>query len=140
MVQSTSAPKKKKAKVKAGGTTRSQFELAGQAAKKGLYKERTVINYDGAVKHGREWLKDLMAQQRARMESADSLDDPPGDPFADDLAQAFDIIPNKHSAFALEYFITDKCVITPKPGSDKPCGFQTANRYQASFKKLWAHE
>ncbi|KAG6908155.1 hypothetical protein DXG01_005916 [Tephrocybe rancida] len=79
--------------------------------------DNTRNKYNNYIKRGKEFLQNL-AQQRREDAVEDDLN-------TDVLALAFDEPPNKHSAVAVEYFLSQECCEDGK-GKDTAAGIQGA--------------
>lgn len=116
--------------------TPDQYSTAAKNTKDSLLKESTRDNYTQAVRHARTWLVKTVEQDRALERSADPLN-AAGKAYPPGYEDAFGDIPNCYSAEALETFILFKCVLNNKSGADKPCGWQTGDRYYSAMKNVW---
>ena len=94
-------------------------ELRDTGKKKWMLAPNTSIAYKGHVDRGRRFLTQLIASKRAS-----------GGEIPDGLEAAFDDVPNKHSAYCLELFLTEKCF-------NQGLTFQTSEGIVSAFIKLW---
>jgi hypothetical protein len=90
--------------------------------------KRTRDNYAGYIQRGKTFLKDLVAERRANVDSADST--PDDDVDINLLEKAFDDPPNKYSVMALELFLVQKCLTEDR-------GSSTAAGIQGGFTDYW---
>lgn len=116
--------------------TPDQYTAAAVTTTAALLKPSTRANYGQAVLHAQAWLMSTVEQERAREQDADPLN-PSTFAFPPGYEAAFDSVPNQYSSKALEHFLLYKCVLTNKKGTDKPCGWQTGDRYYSALKNLW---
>ena len=73
-----------------------------------FHPKRTWDSYTGYLQQGRTFLKDLVAERQANIDSSDStLDD---DVDINLLEKVFDNPPNKYSVMALELSLVQKCL------------------------------
>lgn len=98
-----------------------------------LHAKKTKEGYAGYVRRGKEFLAALVKVRRevravAGREAAG--EDEESDIDVDVLALAFENPPNQYSAFALELFLTEKCVNQKK-------GESTCEGIYSAFKKAW---
>lgn len=90
---------------------------------------RTAKQYARYVEMGKEFLANVVTQRRERVEKEPSWMCPQGID-TDILAEAFEKPPNKHSVFALELFLTQKCIVEGN-------GKSTAEGVHGAFAKHW---
>ncbi|KAJ7827711.1 hypothetical protein B0H13DRAFT_2373687 [Mycena leptocephala] len=90
---------------------------------------RTAKQYARYVEMGKEFLANVVAQRRERVEKEPSWICPQ-EIDTDVLAKAFEKPPNKHSVFALELFLTQKCIVEDN-------GKSTAEGVHGAFAKHW---
>ncbi|KAJ6579194.1 hypothetical protein DFH09DRAFT_913466 [Mycena vulgaris] len=89
---------------------------------------KTKEAYDGYLARGKGFLADVVAQRRAKLKEEPSWVCPQGID-TDILEKAFDH-PNKHSVFALELFLTQKCIV-------EGLGKSTCEGIHGAFAKHW---
>jgi hypothetical protein len=97
--------------------------------KKHLFAEGTDDNYSGHLKCGLRFLASLVED---RKKSADSSNEGffDRDININEMAKAFDVVPNKYSAPMLELFLVQKCLT-------ENCMQSTAHGIHAAFIRLW---
>ncbi|KAJ7611843.1 hypothetical protein FB45DRAFT_843944 [Roridomyces roridus] len=126
---SDGSPKKKRAKKK----ETAELDTL-QSKKDALHKEfsksqKTRKAYDGYLARARAFVKDITKERRLKeaktpgWQNEDGLD-------TDLLEKALEGPPNKHSAAALELFITQKCVV-------EGCKKSTADGIHGAFADYW---
>ena len=94
-------------------------ELRDAGKKQWMLAPNTSTTYKGHVDRGRRFLSQLVTSKRASgIENLDGLD------------SALDDIPNKHSAYVLELFLTEKCF-------NQGLTYQTSEGIYSAFMKLW---
>ena len=130
-------PKRRRERDNGPTTTALELQKQRDATKKSfMLSENTRSTYDGHVKRGKNFLKRLVAERQASVsdgkESGDfqPLEDS-GDPVDEALLEvAFDNPPNRHTPFALELFISEKCI---QRGHSK----QLCEQIYSAFKHYW---
>ncbi|KAJ6458538.1 hypothetical protein C8R45DRAFT_843762 [Mycena sanguinolenta] len=127
--KSSETPKKKPGRKNAPTAEFDDLEQSKRRARsQHSQAKRTTEAYSGHIKRGRAFLDDLVAQRRERVAKEPSWVCPEG--IDTDLAEkAFDT-PNKHSAWALEMFLTQKCIV-------EGLGKHTAEGIHGAFAKHW---
>ncbi|GLB44840.1 hypothetical protein LshimejAT787_1801770 [Lyophyllum shimeji] len=105
--------------------------LQAQAANRAKFSRpsRTASAYKGHLARGRAFLRNLVAQRR-ESGATGATDVGSADIDIDLLEKAFDNPPNRLSAYALELFLIQKCVVE----NLSKC---TAHGIQAAFADLW---
>ena len=94
-------------------------QLRDAGKKQWMLAPNTSSAYKGHVDRGRRFLSQLVISKRASgVEDLDGLD------------CAFNDTPNKHSAYVLELFITEKCF-------NQGLTYQTSEGISSAFMKLW---
>ena len=94
-------------------------QLRDAGKKQWMLAPNTSSAYKGHVDRGRRFLAQLVVSKRASgVENLDGLE------------SAFDNIPNKHSAYVLELFLTEKCF-------NQGLTYQTSEGIYSAFMKLW---
>ena len=94
-------------------------ELRSDGKQKWMLASNTSQTYKGHVKRGRRFLTQLIESKRtSRVEIEEGLE------------AAFDEIPNRHSAYVLELFITEKCF-------NQGLAYQNAEGISSAFMKMW---
>ena len=97
--------------------------------KKHMFAEGTDGNYTGHLDRGSRFLASLVADKKNSAESSEEgFFDRDINP--DEMAKAFDKIPNKYSAPMLELFLVQKCMT-------ENCTQSTAHGIHAAFIRLW---
>ncbi|KAI4526175.1 hypothetical protein K525DRAFT_189781 [Schizophyllum commune Loenen D] len=126
----SSSPTKSKSrrtkKSGADGTTASSIAELRRARDKGVEQygkaKNTQTNYKGYIRRCKGFLAQVVANRR-QLQVKDDMD-------TDVLELALDKPPNKHSAEALEMFITQKCLA-------EDCTRSTSEGAQAAWKRYW---
>lgn len=94
-------------------------ELRSDGKQKWMLAPNTSETYKGHVKRGRRFLTQLIESKRvSKVEIEDGLE------------AAFDETPNRHSAYVLELFITEKCF-------NQGLAYQNAEGISSAFMKMW---
>ena len=94
-------------------------QLRDAGKKKWMLAPNTSTAYKGHVDRGRRFLAQLVTSKRASgVENLDGLE------------FALDDTPNKHSAYVLELFLTEKCF-------NQGLAYQTSEGISSAFMKLW---
>ena len=118
---------KKPADINSLEATRDQAKEDHRLAK------QTTKNYNRYVARGKDFLKQLVTSIQERLKADATLPEdehPYSSSELQELAGAFDVIPNTQSVRALELYITQKCFT-------EGCGGNTASGIHAGFKRYW---
>ena len=95
--------------------------------------KQTTKNYNRYVARGKDFLKQLVTSMQERLKANTTLPKKERSYQSSELqelANAFDAIPNTQSVRALELYITQKCFT-------EGCGGNTASGIHAGFKRYW---
>ena len=95
--------------------------------------KQTTKNYNRYVARGKDFLKQLVTSMQERLKTNTTLPEKEHSYQSSELqelANAFDVIPNTQSVRALELYITQKCFT-------EGCGGNTASGIHAGFKRYW---
>ncbi|KAJ7149831.1 hypothetical protein C8R43DRAFT_1088159 [Mycena crocata] len=129
-IKQDSSPKKKPGRKKAPTAKLDELEKNKLKARSDFTQApRTKGNYEGHVARGHAFLADVVAQRREKARTEPGWVCPQGID-TDILAKAFQNPPNKHSAWALELFLTQKCIVE---GLSK----STCDGVHGAFAHLW---
>ena len=94
-------------------------ELRDAGKRKWMLSANTSTAYKGHVDRGRRFLAQLITSKHAS-----------GNEIPQGLESALDEIPNQHSAYVLELFLTEKCF-------NQGLTWQTSEGISSAFIKLW---
>lgn len=127
--KTTSSPAKKPGRK----TATAQFN-ALQSQKAAVRNEfskgqRTRSAYKGYLNRGRDILADIVKERRLKEKTTKGWKCPEGID-TNLLEKAFEGPPNKHSAMALELYLTQKCVV-------EGCKKSTADGIHGAFADYW---
>jgi hypothetical protein len=97
--------------------------------KKHMFAEGTDGNYSGHLDRGFRFLASLIEEKKTSAESSEEgfFDQ---DINIDEMAKAFNLVPNKYSAPMLELFLVQKCMT-------ENCTQSTAHGIHAAFIRFW---
>ena len=130
---STKVGRKKGAKKATLGAALGELQLAADdATDTYLLAATTRVSYSAAVDRARAWLSSSV--ELSRKNPGIVILDEHGQPITDlnELEEAFDKPPNRHSAQALRLLLVDKCVQNDLSRS-------TCITYYSALKKYWEH-
>lgn len=119
---------RKKSKVATASSESLQEKKASIRAQFSQAKS-TKTGYAGYIQRGKQFLADIVTERRAKIEEDPGWVCPEGID-TDILEQGFENPPNVHSVYALEMYLTQKCVA-------EKLGKSTAEGIHGAFAKHW---
>lgn len=130
-VNVTARPKNGKQKKTKGATASLEALQKNKSTARAKYSQgqRTSTSYAGYLQRGRNFLADIV-QERCEKEAAEPGWVCPEGIDTDVLRKAFDNPPNKHSVYALELFLVQKCMT-------EGWGKSTGEGIHGAFAKYW---